>query len=113
VTDCLDGQVLRVICYERKHVWVPFIMTLPTGITEAPESLLMERLANSDFIFLTEAGPSPGWPDDRQMRALLPRTQAWCAANLQRVERFSIFGKQMVLYRRPPPSEVKAESKSR
>lgn len=101
VTDSLDGQVLRVICYERQHEWVPFIMTLPTGIAEADESLIMERLANSDFIFLTEDGSNGNWPYDRQLRAMLPKTKAWCDEHLKLVERFEIFGRRMVLYQRP------------
>lgn len=100
VTDCLDGQVLRVISYERHRVWVPFVMTLPTGIAEEKEALLLERLAGSDFILLTEDGPVGGWPYDREMRALLPQTQAWCEAHLKFVERFTLFGRRMVLYQR-------------
>jgi hypothetical protein len=101
VTDYFDAQVLRVICYERQHRWVPFIMTLPTGIAESEEKVLMERVQNSDFIFLTESGPPGGWPYDRQMRALLPRTKAWCDDHLRVAERFEIFDRRMVLYQRP------------
>ena len=100
VTDCLDGQVLRVICYERHRVWVPFLMMLPTGIEEEPEPVLMAHLAQSDFVFLTLDGPIGPWPYDREMRRLLPRTQAWCDAHLQPVDRFSLFGQRMVLYQR-------------
>ena len=101
VTDYLDGQVLRVICYERQHRWTPFIMTLPTGIAESDERILLERLRNSDFVFLTESGPVGGWPYDRQMRQLLPETKAWCEEHLRVAERFEIFDRRMVLYQRP------------
>ncbi len=100
VTDCLDGQVLRVICYERHRVWVPFLMMLPTGIEEESEAVLMAHLAQSDFVFLTTDGPAGAWPYDREMRALLPRTQAWCDAHLRPVDRFTLFGQRMVLYQR-------------
>ncbi|MSU70590.1 MAG: hypothetical protein EXS39_07440 [Opitutaceae bacterium] len=100
VTDCLDGQIMRVICYERKKTWMPFIMTLPTGIWKEKEPLLFERLAQSDFVFLTEDGPEGVWPYDAQMHALLPLTSAWCESHLRRVERFTIFGKHMALYQR-------------
>jgi hypothetical protein len=100
VTDCLDGQVLRVICYERHRVWVPFVMTLPTGIGEEKESVLFEHLAQSDFVFLTEAGPVGGWPYDREMHTLLPKTWAWCDAHLHPVDHFTLFGQRMVLYQR-------------
>ena len=99
VTDSLDGQVLRVICYERHRVWVPFIMTLPTGIAEEKEDVLMDRLAHSDFIILTD-GPVGGWPYDKEMRALRPKTVAWCDAHLYPVDRFTLFGQRMVLYQR-------------
>ena len=100
VTDSLDGQVLRVICYERHRVWVPFVMTLPTGIGEEKAPVLMGHLAQSDFVFLTEEGPVGGWPYDKEMRALRPRTQAWCEAHLLPVDRFALFGQRMVLYQR-------------
>lgn len=100
VTDCLDGQVLRVICYERKKEWVPFLMMLPTGVTTEKDSLLMERLQSSDFVFLTDQG-SPGfWPYDRQMQALHPIMSAWSDEHLRRVEDFDLFGQHMVLYQR-------------
>jgi hypothetical protein len=109
VTDCLDGQIMRVICYERQKVWEPFIMTLPTGIWKEKEPLLFERLAQSDFVFLTEDGAVGVWPYDAQMRELLPQTSAWCEAHLRLVERFALFGKHMALYQRreipfPDPS---------
>ncbi len=109
VTDCLDGQIMRVICYERQKVWEPFIMTLPTGIGKEKEPLLFERLAQSDFVFLTEDGAVGVWPYDAQMRELLPQTSAWCEAHLRLVERFVLFGKHMALYQRreipfPDPS---------
>lgn len=100
VTDCLDGQIMRVICYERKNVWMPFIMTLPTGIWKEQEALLFERLAQSDFVFLTEDGPAGTWPYDEQMVALRPQTRAWCEAHLRRMESFTLFGKHMALYQR-------------
>jgi hypothetical protein len=100
VTDCLDGQVLRVICYERHRVWVPFVMTLPTGIGEEKESVLMDHLAQSDFVFLTTDGPVGAWPYDKEMRALRPVTQAWCEAHLYPVDRFGLLGQRMVLYQR-------------
>ena len=100
VTDCLDGQIMRVICYERKKVWEPFVMTLPTGIWKEKEEVLFTRLAESDFVFLTDDGPAGSWPYDQQMASLRPQTHAWCDGHLQLVERFTIFGKHMALYQR-------------
>lgn len=101
VTDSLDGQIMRVLCYERHKVWVPFIMTLPTGIMEEKPEVLMERLRQSDFMFLTERMPSEGaWPYDRQMRRLYPQLKAWCEQNLKPVETFPLFDRQMMLYQR-------------
>jgi hypothetical protein len=101
VTDSLDGQIMRVLCYERHMVWVPFIMTLPTGIMEEKPEVLMERLAQSDFMFLTDAMPGEGpWPYDREMRRLYPQLKAWCDHNLKPVESFPLFGRQMMLYQR-------------
>jgi len=101
VTDSLDGQIMRVLCYERHKTWVPFIMTLPTGIMEEKPEVLMERLRQSDFMFLTERMPSEGaWPYDRQMRRLYPQLKAWCEQNLKPVETFLLFDRQMMLYQR-------------
>jgi hypothetical protein len=99
-TDCFDGQILRVVCYERHRVWVPFIMELPTGITAAPEAALMGRLDDCDFVFATEDGPSGPWPYDQEMFALRPKIVAWCDTHLRLVERFSLFGRRMALYQR-------------
>ena len=98
VTDCLDGQVLRVICYERHHIWVPFEMTLPISISEPPESLVFERLGQSDFVFLTENAPFGLWPFDQKLEALRPQLRTWCASHLQFVERVDLFGRRMALY---------------
>jgi hypothetical protein len=102
VTDCLDGQVLRVICYERHRVWVPFVMTLPTGIMREREELLMDRLAESDYALIAVGDPSEGgFPYDREMRALRPKTEAWCRAHLRLVERLPLFGYTWALYAKP------------
>jgi hypothetical protein len=75
-------------------------MTLPTGIAEEKPSVLHDRLAQSDFVFLTESGPVGNWPYDKEMHALEPQNQAWCDAHLRPVDRFGLFGQRMVLYQR-------------
>lgn len=101
VTDSLDAQITRVVTYERHGTWVPFMMTLPTGIAEDREEHLFQQLADSDFVFLTDEMPGDGaWPYDRQMRRLYPRFKAWCEANLNRVKAFTLFDRRMSLYQR-------------
>ena len=100
ITDCLDGQVMRVVCYERHHVWVPFDMTLPISIAEPAEAEVMERLANSDFVFLTEDAAAGGFPFDQKLTAMRPQLRAWCDAHLRLVDRFALIGRRMVLYQR-------------
>ncbi|MBL9189281.1 MAG: hypothetical protein JNK23_17495 [Opitutaceae bacterium] len=100
ITDALDAQVIRIIGYERHHVWLPFNMTLPTGIAEPTEAEVMARLALSDFVFLTEEAPAGGFPFDRKLAVLRPQTHAWCEANFRAAERFTLFGRRMVLYQR-------------
>jgi hypothetical protein len=100
VTDCFDGNVLRVICYERHQVWVPFVLELPTGIASAPETVLMDNLTSSDFVIATENGPPGPWPYDQQMFTLRPKILAWCNAHLHLVMRFNVSGHSMVLYQR-------------
>ncbi len=100
ITDCLDAQVLRVICYERQRKWVPFDMTLPTGIAEPTEADVLARLARSDFVFLTEEAAAGPFPYDRKLEAMRPLLRAWCEANLRGIERFTLLGRRMVLYQR-------------
>jgi hypothetical protein len=107
VTDCLDAQVLRVICYERKHVWLPFQMTMPLGIAQAPEALIMERLENTDFMYITVAGPMIGYPWDRELRALVPTTKSWCDAHMRKIDEFDLFGQHIILYQRIDSSPQK------
>ncbi len=100
ITDCLDAQVLRVICYERHRVWLPLDMTLPTGIAEPTDADVLARLGRSDFVFLTEEAPPGLFPYDRKLEAMRPQIRAWCDTNLRATERFSLFGRRMVLYQR-------------
>ena len=93
--------MLRVICYERQHVWMQFEMTLPTGIAEPAESVVREQLSRSDFVFLgsddTPAGP---YPYDQKLAALRPQLRAWCDAHLRPAVHFTLLGRRVVLYQR-------------
>ncbi len=100
VTDALDAQVVRVICYERQRVWLPFNMTLPNGIAAPTEEEIFARLALSDFVFLTEEAPAGGYPFDQKLAELRPKIRAWCDANLRVAEHFTVFDRRMVLYQR-------------
>ncbi|MCX6955663.1 MAG: hypothetical protein NTV51_26260 [Verrucomicrobia bacterium] len=100
ITDSLDAQVLRVICYERHQVWRPFNMTLPTGIAEPTEAEVMARLGQSDFVFVTEDAPAGGFPFDQKLIALRPQLRAWCDAHLRAVDRFQLSNRRMILYQR-------------
>ena len=100
VTDALDAQVLRVVCYERLHRWVRFNMTLPTGIFAPEESLVWERVRSSDFVFLTAVSPTDYYPYDKTLAILRPALHAWCREHLRETGRFSFLGRCMVLYQR-------------
>jgi len=102
ITDCLDGQILRVICYERHQQWVPFSMMLPTGYFTEREDVLMDRLAQSDFVLLPNDDlAGQGYPYDLEMRGLRPKTQAWCRAHLRALGDFPLFGRIWTLYGKP------------
>jgi hypothetical protein len=100
ITDSLDAQVLRVVVYERKRRWMQFRIMLPTGIAEPTSELVHERLAKSDFVFLTEEAPVGPYPFDRKLAEMRPDVRAWCEANLRAADRFTLFGRRMVLYQR-------------
>jgi hypothetical protein len=101
IADYFDAQILRVVCYERRRIWMPFAIALPVGLSAIPEDTLMTQLARGDFVLVTEAGPPGPWPYDRQTLAMRPKILTWCEANLQLAERFTVFGQQMALYQRP------------
>jgi hypothetical protein len=100
ITDSLDAQVLRIVTYERKRLWLPFNMTLPSGISEPADALVMDRLTQSDFVFLTEEAPGGTYPYDRKLASMRPQLRAWCDAHLRAAERFTLFGRRMTLYQR-------------
>jgi hypothetical protein len=100
ITDALDAQVLRVICYERQRVLVPVNMTLPTSIAEPDEATVMSRLEQSDFVFLTASGADGPFPYDRKLTALRPQLRAWCDTHLRVANEFTLFGRRMILYQR-------------
>ena len=101
LSDGLDGLVLRVICYERHHTWVPIRVMLPVNIMEVAEADLMDRLSRCHFFLLTEDMPGRGyWPYDQQMHRLQPMLRAWCDQHLRKAEQFGFLGRQMSLYQR-------------
>ncbi|MEJ1974388.1 MAG: hypothetical protein WDM96_18620 [Lacunisphaera sp.] len=101
-TDYFYPRALGVLAYERQGEWLSFTTMLPVGITEEPDSFVMERIAQSYFVLLTDDFPENGYyPFDRQMRRLYPALKAWCEQHLRRVETFPIFNRRMSLYQRP------------
>jgi hypothetical protein len=61
----------------------------------------MERLAECDFVLLTDELNQHGfYPFDRQTRRLYPEMKEWCETNLRHIETFQIFNRQMSLYQR-------------
>lgn len=101
ITDAFDAQIMRVVCYERRKIWMPYQMPLPTGILEEKDELILERLSQCDFVLLTDQMPGHGhWPYDRQMLRLYPTVKAWCEAHLRHVESFAFLDRQMSLYQR-------------
>jgi hypothetical protein len=60
----------------------------------------MERLAQSDFVFLTDEGHDGAYPYDRKLTSMRPQLRAWCEAKLRPAERFTLFGRRMTLYQR-------------
>jgi len=101
ITDCLDAQVLRVICYERKGVWLTLDRTLPLGIAEPDSKEVRARLERSHFVFLTEEAPEGIYPYDRKLAAMRPELRAWCETNLVLIQRFDLLDRRMALYQRP------------
>ncbi len=100
ITDALDAQVLRVVCYERHHVWKDWDMKLPTGIATPDPNVVRQRVTESDFVFLTEQGNAGPFPYDRKLAAMKPELERWCEAHLVLAKRFTLNGRTMALYQR-------------
>jgi hypothetical protein len=101
ISDSFDGQVLRVICYERHRVWIPIRVMLPISILEVAETDLHDRLPRCHFYLLTEEMPGFGyWPYDRQMVKLQPTLRAWCEQHLVKVDQYQFLDRRMSLYQR-------------
>jgi hypothetical protein len=102
ITDAMDAQVLRVICYERQHVWRDFDMRLPTGITEPDAELVRQRVAESDFVILVEDGFAGLYPYDHKLAQLRPELRAWCNAHRNLASRFNFSGHDVSVYSLSP-----------
>jgi len=102
ITDALDAQVIRVVCYERHHVWIDFDMQLPTGIAEPDANIVRERVVASDFVFLlTDDRLYNGFPFDRKLLAMRPELIHWCDEHLKPVLRLNFLSHPITLYQRP------------
>ncbi len=102
ITDSLDAQVLRVLCYERHRHWYPLIMTLPTGIAPEDPALIWERFEHSDFVFLTREGGVQHFPFDRQLSGMRPEIWQWAEATLTPLADLPLSDSHMVLFQRIP-----------
>ena len=100
VTEALDASVLRIISYERKRSWIQYRMALPAGLADPSAAQVLERLGQSDFVFLSEEAPESPHAFDRRLAAMRPQLLAWCDTNLRATDRFTLFGRRMVLYQR-------------
>ncbi|MDP2137673.1 MAG: hypothetical protein Q8J74_07445 [Candidatus Didemnitutus sp.] len=101
VVDYLDAQILQVICYERKKIWVPFVIQLPNSILAEKEEVIFYRLQLCDFVMLTDEMVGAGhWPYDQQMRRLYPELKAWSDTHLRLVDTYAIFGRRISLYQK-------------
>ncbi len=102
VVDYFDAPTLQVICFERKKVWVQFVVQLPDSILAEKDANVFYKVKLCDFVMLTDQMPGNGyWPYDQQMRRLYPELKTWCEAHLTRVGQYWLFGHQVTLYRRP------------
>ena len=102
VVDYFDAPTLQVICFERKKVWVQFVVQLPDSILAEKDENIFYKIRLCDFVMLTDQMPGNGyWPYDQQMRRLYPELKFWCEVHLTRVGQYWLFGHQVTLYRRP------------
>ena len=96
----LDGQLMRIYVYETRRKWVPYDMTLPTGIAEADEADIFRRLAISDFVVIATRGHPTLYPFDRQLLSLQPRVLDWCSSNMRIISEKDALDLHLILYER-------------
>ena len=100
IVDFMDGRILRLTCYERHRVWIDFGVHLPDSILAGDDGTVMFKLRHCDFMFLTDQFGSGYWPYEKQMERLYPELKDWCNEHMVLVDSFSVFGREMSLYRR-------------
>jgi len=101
ITDQIDAQIFRVLTYEKDRNWMPFEMTLPSGIDRMPPKEIEERIRSSDFFLLTEPPyPPTNWPFDVQMTAARPAWKTWCDTHFTLVDTYVFIGRTVSLYQR-------------
>lgn len=101
ISDAFDGTVLRLVCYERHHVWIPIRVMLPISILEVSDADLQDRLPRCHLFILTEQAPGHGhWPFDQQMVRLQPQLRQWCEQHMVKVEEIQFLDRRMSLYER-------------
>ncbi|MBX3736373.1 MAG: hypothetical protein KF715_06790 [Candidatus Didemnitutus sp.] len=99
IVDYLDAQILAVTCYERKKVWVNFVIQLPNSILAEPTDAILYKIKLCHFVVLTDEMSGNGfWPYDKELRRLYPQLKTWCDANLDRLESFEVYGRKLTLY---------------
>ena len=102
ITDALDAQVIRVVCYERQHIWIDFDMRLPTGIAAPDANVVRQRMRESDFVFLlADDGLLNDYPYDHKLREMRPELRAWCDAHLKATRHLTLGSHPITLYQRP------------
>ena len=99
ISDGVNADAFRVMGYERHHQWVEFLQTLPTGLFETTEDVVMKRLGESDFVCLF-AGGELIWPYDRQLSAMSGRVRPWCDTHLVRLADLNALGSKVTFYER-------------
>lgn len=82
--DSLGAGSFTVAGRERHGKSLRFLEVMPTGIFRTSDQWVWDRLPTCDFVVLVTRATAT-WPVDQQMLEMLPRTRAWCEANLKRV----------------------------
>ncbi len=100
VSDAWLAGTLNLLGYERHHYWANLEQRLPTSLFAPTPAVMMDQLANSDFVLLLSA-PGVTWPFDRASMEIYPQMKAWCDAHLQPLADFSDLGFAVRVYERP------------
>lgn len=112
IADYFHPQLVTTVLFERHGILLA-PRAVGGGLLEVTEDQVTKWATDSDFVVVTPSGAGRQYPFDVAMQAIRPALLALCERTCTPIGRFHMFGRDVVLYVRPPPGDHSAERASR